>query len=118
MAFSLVRYFGRELNFTHASAANIFLEIIFFSFGLILSIFVLRKERVSYGAWCLVSVLFPLTNGVLVSQGRYTLVLFPIFLTLARVVRKNFLLHNIYLLISLLLLGFLTVLFINGYWSF
>lgn len=116
--YSLFRYVERELNFNHASAANISLELLFFVLGLVISIMVLKKERLSYGIWCLVSVLFPITSGVLVSQGRYTLVIFPIFLTLSRLVRKSFLFGHFYTLVSVLLLGLLTILFVNGYWSF
>lgn len=118
MIFSLIKHIEGELNFTHASSANIFLEILFFSFGLVLSILVLKRVRLSYGVWCLVSVLFPITSGVLVSQGRYTLVLFPIFLTLALIARRHFLFSQIYPMISILLLGLLTILFVNGHWSF
>lgn len=119
MVVSLINHIEGELNFTYASAANIFLEMLFFNLGLVLSIILLlKKERLSYGVWCLISVLFPITSGVLVSQGRYTLVLFPIFLLLAETARKYFLFSYIYPLISLLLLGLLTVLFVNGHWSF
>jgi Gpi18-like mannosyltransferase len=118
IVFSLVKYIGGELDFTHASAANIFLELIFFSFGLFLSILALRKTRLSYGVWCLVSVLFPITSGVLVSQARYTLVLFPIFLVLSLIASKHFLFSHIYPLVSILLMGLLTLLFVNGHWSF
>ncbi len=119
MLLSLTKYIKAELNFSHASAANIFLEMLFFSFGLVLSIILLsKKERLSYGVWCLTLVLFPIISGVLVSQGRYTLVLFPIFLQLSKIARKHFLFSYLYSLISSLLLGLLTTLFVNGHWSF
>lgn len=115
---SLIKHIGGELNFTHASSANIFLELIFFTFGLFLSILALRKVRLSYGVWCLVSVLFPITSGVLVSQARYTLVLFPIFLVLALIASKHFLFSHVYPFVSILLTGLLIILFVNGHWSF
>lgn len=117
MLTSLINNLNYELNFTPASLMNIILEIGFLIFGVVTSFFAFKKERLSYAIWSLLSVLFPLTSGALVSQGRYTLVLFPLFLTLARLAREKIILFYFYITISSLLGGMLIVLFVNGHWA-
>lgn len=114
----ILTFINRELNFNHASAANMLLELGLLIFGILVSILVLKKERLSYGIWSIVLILIPLASGILVSQPRYTMVVFPLFLTIARISKQNFLFLVYYLMISILLLGLFTVLFVNGHWSF
>lgn len=114
---NLLTYIQSEFAFNYATSAAISLEIIFLLFGLSLGFLVTRKMNFSYGLWSLISVLFPIVSGTLVSQGRYTLVVFPLFIVLAKIASKNIYIKYGYIIISTLLLGLNTILFVNGYWS-
>ncbi len=106
------------LSFTDASAASLIQDIFFFLFGLIGSSLVMKKLNFGLGLWCLISVLVPpILHGTLISQGRYTQVLFPIFIVLAKILRPRPTILYSYLLISILLLSLNIILFVNGYWS-
>lgn len=109
---------GNNLDFTPASKMNIFIEIAYLFFGLILSIIVMNKIRFSYGLYALLGVLMPVGTGVLVGQGRYLLPLFPLFIPIALWSIKNEMFQQTYTIISLLFLGFHIILFVNSYLTY
>ena len=112
---SLANQITQDLSFTHASSSNVILELFFLAVGISLAILSFKRVRASYSIYSLLLVVFPLLSGVLVSQGRYTLVIFPLFLTLAQLLRRNLPLLFICITVSLLLQGLLSILFVNGY---
>ena len=118
MITSLSTQFRQALNFSSSSAANYYLEIFYLLFGLASVFLLLKSRRPEWTVWSVISVIFPLTTGVLVSQPRYTLVLLPIFFAWAGFLKSRPLPQYLYLLVSLALLGMHTVLFVNGHWSF
>lgn len=115
---SLLKSINSELLFNHASASSMILELTFLTYGIVVTTFVIIKERSSYAVWAVISLIIPLLTGIVQSEGRFMLVVFPLFLVLARIFQKNIHVLYLYFIASVLLLSFLTVLFVNGYWSF
>lgn len=91
------------------------LELVSFFGYMTLSIYVLRKIRLSYGIFMIVLLLIVPTTGTLSSNPRYLLHLFPGFIALA-LLTNNHPKLKISLLLIFLALGFiLTMLFTRGY---
>lgn len=90
------------------------LEFIFgliFAIGFFISLF---KLRYSYSIYYGLSIILPMSTNTLAAIHRYALVLFPLMIIIASI--KNKQLFNLWLIFSLVLLGILSVMFINGYW--
>lgn len=88
-----------------------------FIFGLIFAVFFfisLFNLRYSYTIYYGLSIILPMSTNTLVAIHRYALVLFPLMIIIATI--KNKQLFNLWLIFSLVLLGILSVMFINGYW--
>ncbi len=114
---NLLKYLNYEYYFSESSRAHLALETLFLIFGIVFSIVLIIDRNISYGIWALVSVLFPLSNGILLSQGRYSVVVFPLFLSLAKVITGNKFLTFGYFTTSVLVLSLETILFVNGHWA-
>ncbi|MDQ0286688.1 Gpi18-like mannosyltransferase [Desulfofundulus luciae] len=102
------RRFSRQLldiSFTLVGLASFFLS--------------LGKERPSYTLFALIGLLVPLfspaPHAPLLSMPRFVMVLFPIYLTLARLVKEGRG-HNFILALTSSLFFFLYLLFARGYW--
>lgn len=80
-----------------------------------LAIYALRKVRLSYGVFMLVSLMIPICTGALESMPRYILHLFPAFLALAILLGKNKFIFRLTLLIFLVLSFIFVSLFTRGY---
>lgn len=83
-------------------------------FYFFLGFYVLKKVRVSYGVWMIVSLLIPTFTGTLQSMPRYILHLFPAFIALALISEKKNL-YRILVFIFILLQFLLVALFTRGY---
>lgn len=94
----------------------IILDFLFLIFGFTTSIYIFLKIRKSYGIYTLLTCLIPALSGIFVSQARYLLVAFPIYILLALWSEKNKLIQFSIYFISLLLFSFFTLLFIHNYW--
>ena len=81
----------------------------------IVSVFVFKRLRFSYGIYMLLTLFVALSTGTFMSIGRYISVLFPIYILMASVKNNN--LKQIYLFSSILLLAVYTALFVNNYWA-
>ncbi|MEW6407953.1 MAG: mannosyltransferase family protein [Patescibacteria group bacterium] len=92
------------------------IEFIFFAAFLILAIWIFFSFRMSYGFYILLGLLFPLLTGILTSIQRYTILLFPVFIFLAKLGRKQSINFAVTLIFSIFL-GLFTILFINWYWA-
>lgn len=90
------------------------LEFIFgliFAAGFFISLF---KLRYSYTIYYGLSIILPMSTNTLAAIHRYALVLFPLMIIIASI--KNKQIFNLWLIFSLMFLGILSVMFINGYW--
>ncbi len=74
-----------------------------------------RRVRLSYTVYMLLSILVPMSTGSLMSMQRFALVLFPMFALLALWGSRP-VVNNAYVTFSLPLLGLFTVLFAAWYW--
>ncbi|MFY9719738.1 MAG: mannosyltransferase family protein [Candidatus Cybelea sp.] len=74
-----------------------------------------RSLRPSYIAYMALSVLVPMSTSNLMSMSRFALVLFPMFVILARWGERPWV-NNVIVAFSLPLLGLFTVLFADWYW--
>jgi hypothetical protein len=90
------------------------LEFFSFLFLFALTIISLFKLRPSYYFYMILSLLIPLSSGKLLSFPRIVLVVFPIYLLLAKFLYNE--LYYFWIMFSLMLLGVLSVMFINGNW--
>ncbi len=91
-------------------------EFIFFAAFLILSIFVFTKLRKSYGLYCLLALLIPFATCSLISMTRFALVLFPVFILLAKWGAKRAWLNYCIIMLFSMLLSLFSVMFVNWYW--
>ncbi len=89
-------------------------DLIFAILGVGFAIRSFRFMPASFAFYSLLSVGIPLFTPTLSSMPRFLLLVFPIFILMALV--KNHYLQLFFQLISIMLLGIFTVLFVNGYW--
>jgi len=87
-----------------------------FTLFILLYVTVKKVIPISYVIWSWVFFLIPIVTGSLVSMPRYVLVLFPIFIVLAKWGDKNQYIDKLYTIISILLLTNLLYMFIFGIW--
>ncbi len=107
--------FNRDhaLLFSRAAIINLSLDLFYILVSLIAMLSAWR-ERISYGAYVLLGLIVPLSTGTLMSIGRYALVLFPIYLVMAKMsVRRQL----VWAFVSILLFGLSLTLFVNNYWA-
>ena len=90
------------------------IEFSSFLIALICLFFSFKYLRPSYSFYFFLSLLLPLFSKTLLSYQRFILAIFPLFFILALI--KNDPLQKFGIIISTMLLGFLSILFINGYW--
>lgn len=95
--------------------SNFIIDLLFVILALLVTYFVIKKVRVSYGLYMLSTIFVALSTGTLMSIGRYILVLFPIYIFLASI--KNVLIKQSWIFISILLLAYYIILFVNNYWA-
>ena len=91
----------------------IILELIIFIFTTLVVIKMYKKIDAKYFIYSAASLLIILLGGSLASSPRYILTIFPIFIYLAKYLKRY---YYFYLTISLLLLVFFSTLFLRGYW--
>ncbi|MBU1118456.1 glycosyltransferase family 39 protein [Patescibacteria group bacterium] len=86
--------------------------VIFF----ILSIVIFFKLRKSYGVFMFFSLIMASMTQSYISMGRFTVVLFPAFIFLAKITRKEPW-KSLYLILSIMLSVIIIMLFVNSYWT-
>ena len=82
--------------------------------GILLFIAFKQKIRLSYLIFSVLALLLPISSGTLSGMPRYTLVAFPIFISLALI--KNRLFKIVYSVVCIFLLIILWMLFSKGYY--
>lgn len=98
----------------YPSVTNSMFDLFFVLFTLITGIIIIHRIRLSYGLYILLSILIPVSSGSLISTGRFSLVLFPIFILGASI--KNEGIKNIWILASALFFALFLILFVTHYW--
>lgn len=101
--------------FSNAAVANFLVDILFLVAILIITFFVFKKLRTSYGLYMLATLLLALGTGTTMSIGRYILVLFPAYILVSQI--KNKYLQQAWIFASILLLAMNITLFVNNYWA-
>ena len=100
---------------TSAGVANTILDIIFVAALLLGVIYIYKKLDFGYALFAILTILVPLSTGSMLSIGRFGMILFPLAMGLAK--SDNKWLKQGYVVVSLLLLAFYTIQFVNGYWA-
>lgn len=116
--FSFVRLENQvnsAFSYSSASSAMMILEAAAVILGIVASVWLFKNKKYAYAIYTILGNLIPLTSGVLLSQTRYLLVLFPVFIVLSSW-GKNPVFNKLYLLVSSIMLGINIVLFANGFW--
>jgi hypothetical protein len=102
-------------TFSHPSIANMSIDIFFTVMIISVIILVWKKLSPMYSVFMSLTVLAALTSGTLMSIGRYSLVLFPLFILLAKIKNKTILQGWIFT--SALFLAMDIILWVNNYWA-
>jgi hypothetical protein len=77
---------------------------------------ILARLRPSYGIYCAAVLAATVSTFTLWSVNRYILMLFPVFILLAKWSERSTIIERICLTLALPLLGLLTALFVRGHW--
>ena len=101
--------------FSHPAIVNLSLDIFFTIFILTIIFLVYKNLSPLYAVFMSLTVAAALTSGTLMSIGRYSLVLFPIFILLAKIKSKT--LQQLWIFSSILFLALDIILFVNNYWA-
>lgn len=100
---------------TSAGVANTIMDILF-AVGLLAGIlYIYKKLDFGYALFCALVILVPLSTGSLLSIGRFGMILFPLAMSLAK--SDSAWLKKGYIIVSLVLLTFYSIQFVNGYWA-
>ncbi|MDP2945974.1 MAG: hypothetical protein Q8N61_00780 [bacterium] len=91
------------------------LEMVSAFFYFALGFYALKRIRISYGIFMLLSLIIPIFTGTLQSMPRYILHLFPAFLAIALLTEKSKSIFCLTIVIFLVLGFILTALFTRGY---
>ena len=103
------------LPITRPAIVNLLIDCMFVVVALVTSFFALTRLRVSYGLYMIATIAIALSTGMIMSIGRYILVLFPMYILLASIKSES--VRFAYSLLSTLLLSMYITLFVNGYWA-
>lgn len=76
-----------------------------------------NKIRTSYVLWMFLLLIPGIMQNMWTSMNRYVLVIFPLYIAMAVLTKKNKFLHDIILIVSGTLLAYHTALFINFIWA-
>lgn len=101
--------------FSHPSIVNMCIDISFTILIVTAIVLVWKKLSPLYSVFMSLTVLAALTSGTLMSIGRYSLVLFPLFILLSKVRNRTFL--QSWIFASSLFLALDIILFVNNYWA-
>lgn len=101
--------------FSHPSIVNLGIDIVFTLLIVTATVLVYRKLSRLYAVFMSLTILAALTSGTLMSMGRYSLVLFPLFILLATI--KNRTTLQAWIFGSTLFLALDIILFVTNYWA-
>ena len=105
-------------TFSHPSIVNMGIDIFLTIFVLTVLVLVWKKLSPLYAVFMSLTVIAALTSGTLMSIGRYTIVLFPVFILLAKLGKQKDKLPLLaWSLLSVLFFALDIVLWVNNYWA-
>jgi len=115
--------YGRDFNFeavdfairSNPDLVNTAYDLAFTAVTVFLGVTALRRLRLSYGLYMLVSLAVALSSGTDLGIARYSMVLFPIYFILAGI--RSSVGRSACLFASTLLLALNIVCFVNHYWA-
>lgn len=93
-------------------------ELTFVLIGLFATIIGWRYLRKSYVVWMTLNWLLFVSTSFVLSVPRYTLMMFPIFILMARAARRNWHVQVLFIVWSLLYLAIFLTQFVRGWWAF
>lgn len=93
-------------------------ELLFVSIGLASLVIGWKILRPSYRVWLGLNWLLFVSTSFVLSVPRYTLTLFPIFIVMGAIAKRNWPLRLAFACWSLLFLALFTSFFVRGYWAF
>ena len=116
-------FFGRDFEMeagdflvrSNPDLANTVLDLAYTAVAILLGVIALRRLRLSYGAYMLVSLAIALSSGSVLGVARYSMVLFPIYFIAAGI--RSPVGRGAWLLGSTLLLALDIIRFVNHYWT-
>jgi hypothetical protein len=117
------RLYGRDFAFeamdfairNHPDLVTTLYDLAFTAMAVFMGVIALRRFRISYGLYMLVSLAVALASGSDLGIARYSMVLFPIFLIVAGI--RSSVGRSAWLFGSTLLLALNIVCFVNHYWA-
>lgn len=101
--------------FSHPSITNMSIDIFLAIFIITAVILVWKKLLPLYAVFMSATLVAAFTSGTLMSVGRYSLVMFPLFILLASI--KNRTIKMGWIMISTLFLALDIILWVNNYWA-
>lgn len=101
--------------FSHPSIVNMCIDIFFATLIIMAVVLVYQRLSKMYAVFMLLTVFAALSSGTLMSIGRYSLVLFPLFILLATIKNKTVL--HAWIFGSALFLAMDITLFVSNYWA-
>ena len=121
--FKIQRNWGRAFTinrehfslFSHPSITNMGIDIFLAVFIISAVVAVWRKLSPWYAIFMSTTLIAAFTSGTLMSVGRYSLVMFPLFILLAGV--KDQTVRAGWMLLSTLFLALDIILYVNNYWA-
>ena len=102
-------------TFSHPSIVNMGIDIFFALFIIGATVVVYRTLSPLYAIFMSLTIFAALSSGTLMSIGRYSLVMFPVFILLARI--KSPLFRHAWIFGSTLFLALDIILFVSNYWA-
>jgi hypothetical protein len=116
-------FFGRDFDMeagdflvrNNPDLANTVLDLAYTAVAILLGVIALRRVRLSYGVYMLVSLAIALSSGSVLGVARYSMVLFPIYFIAAGI--RSPVGRGAWLLGSTLLLALDIIRFVNHYWT-
>ncbi|EKD58278.1 MAG: hypothetical protein ACD_56C00159G0007 [uncultured bacterium] len=121
--FKIQRNWGRAFSinwehfsfFSNPSITNMFIDIFLAIFIISAVVVVWKKLSPLYAIFMSTTLIAAFTSGTLMSVGRYSLVMFPLFILLATI--KNKTIQMGWILASTLFFALDIILFVNNYWA-
>jgi len=101
--------------FSHPSIANMGIDVFLAIFIISAVVVVYRKLSPLYAIFMSTTLIAAFTSGTLMSVGRYSLVMFPLFILLASIRNKT--IQFAWIFASTLFLALDIILFVNNYWA-
>jgi len=93
---------------------NMFNDLLFTAMVIIIGFLAMKRLRISYGIYMLVSMAIALSTGTFLAVARYSMMLFPVYLMAASI--RSVTGRGAWMLTSALLLALNIIGFLNHYW--